>query len=300
MTCVILSCTTRPNQPIKWRLGESISVGATGINLGKEPPQLETILQKVDMGDKTVIITTLNHAWAEPNSMLDLFLESFRTGEGTSRFLNHLIIVALDQKAYDRCLSIHSYCFILKTEGIDFSGEKLFMTHDYLKMMWRRIDFLRTVLEMGYNFVFTDVDILWFRNPFDHFAKDADFQIACDVYNGSPTDLNNTANGGFNYVKSNNRTIQFYKYWYSSHELYPGKHDQDVLNSIKHEDEITKIGLTMRFLDETYFDGFCASRKDLNKICTMHANCCIGLSNKLLGLRQMLTEWKIFQSETII
>lgn len=29
------------------------------------------------------------------------------------------------------------------------------MTADYLKMMWRRIDFLRSVLEMGYNFVFT-------------------------------------------------------------------------------------------------------------------------------------------------
>ncbi|KAH9298702.1 hypothetical protein KI387_030384, partial [Taxus chinensis] len=174
--------------------------------------KLETILQKASMVNKTVIITTLNEAWATPNSMIDLFLESFRVGEETGVLLNHLVIVALDQKAYDRCMSIHSHCFVLKTEGVDFSMEKLFMSHDYLKMMWRRIDFLRTVLEMGYNFIFTDADIMWFRNPFLHFTADTDFQIACDRFNGNPTDLENTANGGFNYVKSNNRTIEFYKY----------------------------------------------------------------------------------------
>jgi hypothetical protein len=29
------------------------------------------------------------------------------------------------------------------------------MSEEYLKMMWRRIEFLGTVLEMGYSFVFT-------------------------------------------------------------------------------------------------------------------------------------------------
>ncbi|GLJ48103.1 hypothetical protein SUGI_1015630 [Cryptomeria japonica] len=244
LACVILSYTTKPNQLIKWLPAKSLSVGNSSTkctDLIKEPPQLDTILQRADMGNKTVIITTLNQAWATPNSMIDLFLETFHTGEETSRLLNHLVIVALDQKAYNRCISIHPHCFILKTEGIDFSGEKLFMTDDYLKMMWRRIDFLRTVLEMGYSFIFTDADIMWFRNPFDHLATDADFQIACDRYNGNPTDLNNAVNGGFNYVKSNDRTIQFYRYWYSSHKLYPGKHDQDVLNYIKHNEEIRKM-----------------------------------------------------------
>ena len=36
------------------------------------------------MEDKTVIITTLNEAWAAPNTVIDLFLESFRTGQGIS------------------------------------------------------------------------------------------------------------------------------------------------------------------------------------------------------------------------
>lgn len=105
--------------------------------------------------DKTVIITTLNEAWAMPNSIIDLFLESFRIGHHTRRLLNNLVIVALDDKAFRRCLSLHRHCYALSTEGIDFSKEAYFMTPDYLKMMWKRIDFLRSVLEMGYNFIFT-------------------------------------------------------------------------------------------------------------------------------------------------
>ncbi|KAL2517393.1 Nucleotide-diphospho-sugar transferase family protein [Abeliophyllum distichum] len=120
-----------------------------------EENELERVLKKAAMPNKTVIITTLNEAWAEPNSIFDLFLESFRIGNQTLWLLKHLVVAALDQKAYDRCLKLHTNCYFLKTQGIDFSGEAHFMTPDYLKMMWRRIDFLRIVLDMRYNFIFT-------------------------------------------------------------------------------------------------------------------------------------------------
>lgn len=107
------------------------------------------------MQDRTVILTTLNEAWAAPDSVMDLFLESFRIGDGTRKLLSHLVIIALDQKAFKRCLALHNHCFALITNGVDFHQEAYFMTPQYLKMMWKRIDFLRTVLEMGYNFVFT-------------------------------------------------------------------------------------------------------------------------------------------------
>ncbi|KAJ6689477.1 hypothetical protein OIU85_005843 [Salix viminalis] len=224
------------------------------------------------MEDKTVIITTLNEAWAAPNTVIDLFLESFRTGQGTRRLLNHLVIVALDQKAYRRCMELHAHCFALVTRGLDFHREAHFMTDVYLEMMWRRIDFLRSLLELGYNFVFTDADIMWFRDPFPRFFLDADFQIACDQFL---------------------RQLQF---WYSSRETYPGYHDQDVLNFIKFDPLIERLGLKMRFLDTAFFGGICEPSKDLNLVCTMHANCCFGLDNKLHDLRIMLQDWKTFLS----
>ncbi|KAF2317588.1 hypothetical protein GH714_024992 [Hevea brasiliensis] len=179
---------------------------------GNYGSELERVVKAASMANKTVIITTLNEAWAEPGSIIDLFLESFKIGNSTEKLLKHLIIVSLDQKAHTRCLAIHPHCFALETKGLNFSSEAYFMTPNYLEMMWRRIHFLGTVLQMGYNFVFTDADIMWLRDPFPHFYEDADFQIACDNYYGNPSDRNNRPNGGFNYVKSNGGTIEFYKF----------------------------------------------------------------------------------------
>ncbi|PWA88631.1 nucleotide-diphospho-sugar transferase, nucleotide-diphospho-sugar transferase [Artemisia annua] len=254
--------------------------------------ELKSILKNATMGGNTVIITTLNDAWAEPDSMFDLLLESFRIGNQTERFLKHLVVVTLDQKAYARCIQLHPHCYNLSTNGMDFSGEAYFMAADYLKMMWRRIDFLRTVLDLGYSFVFTDADIMWFRDPFPKFHKNADFQIACDYFNGNPSSLRNLPNGGFNYVKSNKKTIKFYNFWYNSRVTYPGLHDQDVFNKIKFNPFIKKVGLSIRFLDTAYFGGFCQPSKDLNKVCTMHANCCVGLENKVHDLEIMLGDWR--------
>ena len=74
---------------------------------------------------------------------------------------------------------------------------------------------------------------MWLRDPFKIFYKDTDFQIACDVFNGNSSDLNNFPNGGFKYVKSNKRTIWFYKFWFKSRNVYPGLHEKSVLNNIK-------------------------------------------------------------------
>ncbi|XP_068664492.1 uncharacterized protein At4g15970-like [Aristolochia californica] len=246
------------------------------------------------MADRTVILTTLNDAWSAPNSVIDLFLESFRIGEGTDVLLNHLLIVAMDQKAFDRCKFIHPHCYSLQTEGVDFSPEKIFMSPDYLKMMWRRIEFLRTVLQLGYSFVFTDADILWFRNPFLQFPPAEDMLMASDIFMGDPSLLNNLANGGFNYVRSNSLTIEFYKYWHMARKLYPGSHDQDVFDELK-RDGVTRMGLKLKFLDTAYFGGFCQPAKDLNKVCTMHANCCVGIERKLHDLRLVLEDWRNYK-----
>ena len=132
---------------------------------------------------------------------------------------------------------------------------------------------------------------MWLRDPFPRFYKDADFQIASDFYQGNAQDMNNMPNGGFTYVKSNNRTIWFYKFWYDSRALYPNLHDQDVLNRIKWNPDISNMKLQIRFLDTAYFGGFCQPSKNLDEVCTMHANCCVGLENKINDLKILLEDW---------
>ncbi|KAL5545174.1 hypothetical protein UlMin_008958 [Ulmus minor] len=271
--------------------------GPRTLSPGFEYIELQKVLQKASMKDKTVVLTTLNDAWAEPNSIFDLFLESFKIGNNTKGFLKHLVVICFDQKAYDRCLAIHRHCYQLKPKtGANFTEEAFFMSQDYLEMMWTRIDFLSSILQLGYSFLFTDTDIMWFRDPFPRFHQDADFQIACDYFNKNSYDLHNQPNGGFTYVRSNNRTIQFYKFWYFSRKVYPHMHDQDVLNKIKFDPFITNIGIKIRFLDTAYFGGFCQPSRDFNQVCTMHANCCVGLDNKINDLSILLNDWRNYMS----
>jgi hypothetical protein len=53
--------------------------------------------------ERTVIMTSVNEAWAAPGSLLDSFLESFRVGENISHFVQHIVVVAMDGGAFRRC-----------------------------------------------------------------------------------------------------------------------------------------------------------------------------------------------------
>lgn len=106
--------------------------------------------------NKTVIIAIVNKAYVEGDKpMLDLFLNGFRLGEGTRDLINHLLIVAMDQISYERCRFLGLHCYKLETQGVDFVGEKVYMSDDFINMMWRRTLFLGDVLKRGYSFIFT-------------------------------------------------------------------------------------------------------------------------------------------------
>ncbi|XP_047150720.1 uncharacterized protein At4g15970-like [Vigna umbellata] len=50
--------------------------------------------------------------------------------------------------------------------------------------------------------------------------------------------------------------------------------------------------LSIRFLSTDYFGGFCHHAEDFNEVLTMHANCCVGLENKVSDLKILLEDWK--------
>jgi hypothetical protein len=253
-----------------------------------ERETLGDLLKNASMPNKTVILTPLNHAWVAAG-MLDIYFESFQEGENIQELVNHIVIVAVDKLAYDSCTQIHPHCFMLRTNGVDFSGEKVYMSEDYLKMTWRKIKFLQNVLEMGYSFIFSDADILWFRNPFTQLVEDFDVQIAVDHL----TD----ANTGFIYIRSNNRSINLFKMWYDTRERQLGIHEQDNFQRMLQHESVQDIGLKLRFLDVNIFSGYCQVSNNWLQICTMHANCCIGLEQKMERLQFALHTWNEFKAQ---
>ncbi|XP_024531639.1 uncharacterized protein At4g15970-like [Selaginella moellendorffii] len=252
---------------------------------------LQTVLKEAAF-NKTVIVTPLNKAWA--SKLLSYFLASFQDGDDTIRLLPTLLIFTLDPSAHKKCLEAHPHCILLESNGVDFSAEKPYMTRDYLKMTRKKISFLSILLQMGYNFIFSDADVLWLRNPFSNFSPEADMELACDFFNGNETDIHNLDNTGLMHVRSNNRTIELFKYWDRHAKFYYHIHDQEVFDRIKLHAEFQAIGAKIRFMPTEVFSGFCEPASGMERVCTIHANCCQGLRSKLADLQLVQEDWNHF------
>ncbi|XP_030966732.1 uncharacterized protein At1g28695-like [Quercus lobata] len=281
---------------------ESLSSQSNTTNIRVPQDELEEALSKASMANKTVIITIINKAYAVQDiqadtTMLDLFLESFWLGENTRPLLDNLLIVAIDQTAYDRCLFRRLNCYRLKTDGVDFEGEKVYMSEDFIKMMWRRTQFLIEVLKRGYSFIFTDTDVMWLRNPFIRLSTNEteDLQISTDYFLGDLRSENHQINTGFYYIQSNNKTIKLLGIWYAMKNDSRGQKEQDVLLNLIKGGIIRELNLRVTFLDTLYFSGFCQDSKDLRLVATVHANCCRSISAKVNDLKAVLRDWKQFK-----
>ncbi|KAJ4798041.1 Nucleotide-diphospho-sugar transferase family protein [Rhynchospora pubera] len=275
--------------------GGNLSLANGTVNVTHQEPSpfqdLAPLLREVADDDGTIIMTSVNWAWAQQDSLLDLFLQSFRTGENIEHFLKHLLVVAFDGLAFERCKVVHPYCYQLMVD-MDFTGQQGFLTKGYIELVWAKVELQRYILEQGYNFLFTDVDIIWFRNPFKHITVYADMTTSSDGYIGDPDDINNSPNTGFFYVKSSNITVQMMRYWHDARKRFPPHHEQAIFINIKQE-LVNSLGIKLQFVDTKYFGTFGQFSTDLNKICTMHANACVnGLGAKLPDLKGLMEYWK--------
>ncbi|XP_044345280.1 uncharacterized protein [Triticum aestivum] len=115
------------------------------------------MLRRAAMEDRTVIMTSVNEAWAAEGSLLDSFLESFRVGLNISHLVKHIVVVAMDEGALRRCRAVHPHCHLLlpDVDGLDLSGAKSYMTKDYLDLVWSKLRLQHRVLLLGYNLLFT-------------------------------------------------------------------------------------------------------------------------------------------------
>ncbi|KAJ4785812.1 Nucleotide-diphospho-sugar transferase family protein [Rhynchospora pubera] len=256
------------------------------------------LLKNASMDDNTIIFTEVNDAFAKPGSILDLFLESFHVGENIKHLLDHLIIIAMDQVAFERCKSIHRHCYLFKVDGKNFESEKFFMSKGFVDLVWTKIKLMQRMVEFGYNVVFTDLDVLWLRNIFKFVSVYYDITLSSDWYSGQPEDIGNFPNTGLFYVKSTVKNAEVLNFWYEARNRFPDMNEQNAFNEIKKE-LVETFQVKMRFLETDYLSGFCNYGKDLNKVYSMQSNCCGGLGNKLSDLRSVLNDWKKYMSLSV-
>ncbi|KAK6912986.1 Nucleotide-diphospho-sugar transferase [Dillenia turbinata] len=241
--------------------------------------ELAEVLRRASTESSTVVLTIVNSTWAKPDSVLDLFLQSFQIGYHTKGFLNHLVIVTTDEPAFSYCKSIHQYCFDLTKE---------FPNSNYKMLSRRKTTLFRQVLHLGYNLIFTDADVMWFRSPLTHFVSGGDITTSCNYYTDGAGNRIERADGGIRFVWSKEKSVYFYQYADVMTHLYPNLDEQTIFEST-----IREMGdMRVEYVDTDYFGGFCQPSKDISKVCTMQANCCENTEKKVHNLSLLLDEWK--------
>ncbi|KAK3183794.1 hypothetical protein Dsin_031080 [Dipteronia sinensis] len=234
------------------------------------------------MADRTVIVSMVGQALASsPGSVFDLFIESFHVGHGTKHLLNHLLIIALDSKVFRYCKSMHPHCFYLT------SKKPSLLPHLKYK-------FLQELIELGYNFIFTDADVMWLRNPVSQIHPTKALTIACDFNSSDLPSVSDKVDQGFFAMPSNELTVELFKYWDMARFLHPNKHDRSLCEATVSEDIFKALWVEVEYLDAAHFGGFCQQSIHMEEIYTVRANCCENIENKVYDLRMLLDDWRNF------
>ncbi|XP_027351180.1 uncharacterized protein At4g15970-like [Abrus precatorius] len=237
------------------------------------------------MPDRTVLLTMVDESWASPGSMLEILLQSFKSGEGTQRLLNHLLVITMDPQAFEYCRSLHPNCIHPST----------FRSSYHNAFTFTRNDVLLDVLQLGYNIIFTDADVLWLRSPFSNFNPAYELTISCNFSSDGGYLLHD---GGVVFLKANAISFEFFKYWKLTKVLYPNSPAVESMCTtiMQRQDLVDMYRLRLQNVNAAYFGGFCQLNKDmLREANTIHANCCDDLTSKVHDLRIVLDDWIRFR-----
>nr|CDM85744.1 unnamed protein product [Triticum aestivum] len=222
-------------------------------------------------------------------------VERMRGIGAPAHLLDHLLVVALDPAGFRRCVAVHPHCYLLEVTAVNLTSAARFVSKQYLELVWTKLELQQRVLELGYNLLFTDTDMLVLRNPFRRIPVYADMSVSSDDYSAARAHpLDNPLNTGLYYVKATSRGVRMLEHWRAARARFPGAHDQSVFHNIKRE-LVQKLGVAIEPLDTVYFGGFCEYHDDLARACTMHADCCVGVDNKVHDLRDIAADWRRYR-----
>ena len=175
--------------------------------------KLRPIAKKVAV-KRSIVVQVVNFGQSE------LLLNFICSAKLRGLDLSAILVFATDQETYD--LIRHTWNITVVYLNELFEGETPynaaghFGDEHYMQMMLTKVYCVHLSILLGYNVLFQDVDIVWYRNPLNFFqnltvGRDASY----DMYfqdDGShiSTFAPYSANTGFYYVRNNKRTVYFF------------------------------------------------------------------------------------------
>jgi hypothetical protein len=216
---------------------------------------LESKAKELDNAGKTLIITVSN------NGHSDLLQNFVCACQANHLDITNFVVFCTDEEALKKATSIgltaiyHPELFgVLPESDAEKFGDATFTAMVYAKVVVAHL-----VSVMSYSFLYQDLDIIWYRDPFSYFImhnmlEKADLLVQDDG-GRTPNYAPYYANSGFFFAKNNPRTKYFFQQLlYNAGYIIPWRSDQAVFNAILPE-AVSLAGLDVVTLGFHDFPG---------------------------------------------
>jgi len=128
-------------------------------------------------GDNTVMTMTMNAG------MTDLVLNFVCSAKRAGHSIDHLVLFPTDQEAVEVAKSLGVAHFSHPSFG-DFPKEEArsYGDNTFVKMMWIKVLCVYLPIDLGFNVLFQDADVVWLRDPIQEYFLDPKVAGDFDVY----------------------------------------------------------------------------------------------------------------------
>mmetsp|Transcript_31660 Transcript_31660/g.46709 ORF Transcript_31660/g.46709 Transcript_31660/m.46709 type:complete len:570 (-) Transcript_31660:53-1762(-) len=174
-------------------------------NIDKVLDKLRPLVEKVAKNNQLVVMVC-NKGQSE---LLMNFVCSLKArGLDYSQVL--LFATDVETKELAESMGVTAFYDEINFESMPSDAAKGYGDRRFVAMMLAKVFCVQLVSMLGYDFLFQDVDIVWYKNPFEYFDKNPQFDIYFQDDGAHSTRYAPySANSGFYYVRHNDRT-QFF------------------------------------------------------------------------------------------
>jgi len=214
--------------------------------------------------NKTLFLTITNYGYLHITLNLLKNLSNFGLDK-------RILIFCFDRKSYETLKELKFQCYLFTDKYLDlYSKGDNFFGH----ICYYKLDIFYKLLELNYNFIYTDSDIIFLQNPINNFLEWEHDENDIFILNDSKDNKSEYPGTGFLYVKNNNRTIKSLNHYNrTSINMFENKkynnYDSSYFNMfVKYECKIVYLPQNKYTNYSYYLDNV----NKLNNIILLHFN----------------------------
>lgn len=181
-------------------------------NLETSLSELAPIAQRTAVNN-TLVVMVCNLGQSE------LLLNFLCAARARNLNVDNLLVFATDRETHDLVAGMGVAVFYDRTNYEDEDGQislpkdaaKRYADKTFRMIMLAKVFCVQMPLMLGYNVLFQDVDLVWFRNPLEYFEGGAEYDIYFqDDGNHAEYYAPYSANTGFYYIVNNEKTVHLF------------------------------------------------------------------------------------------